>query len=151
MFAAFLKGFQTHRPALEFSLLKILKCLNVTKAAQLIVITCTLALAFEEDVQLSRLLQSDGAHASNGSGRTVFVAVAKRVGDTELSEVSADEVELSDSDDSLPMAGKVFSSDQDFAAPRSKKASTPFESTTQLRSSLNRRQVFNRREGGLIL
>jgi len=31
MFAVFTKGFQTHGSALEFALLKILKCLYVTK------------------------------------------------------------------------------------------------------------------------
>jgi len=40
MVAAFSKGFQTHRFAVEFSLLKILKCLYVTKATVLIMITC---------------------------------------------------------------------------------------------------------------
>jgi len=40
MFAAFSKGFQTHRSMLEFSLMKIVKYLDVTKAAWLIVMTC---------------------------------------------------------------------------------------------------------------
>jgi len=37
MLATFSKGFQTHKFRLEFSLLKIVKCLDVTKAAGLIV------------------------------------------------------------------------------------------------------------------
>jgi len=52
-----------------------------------------LALVFEEDVQLSRLLQSDGAQAGNESGPAVVAeAVANLVDDTKLSEVSADEM-----------------------------------------------------------
>jgi len=52
-----------------------------------------LALVFEEDVQLSRLLQSDGAQAGNESGPAVAAeAVANLVDDTKLSEVSADEM-----------------------------------------------------------
>jgi len=58
-----------------------------------------LALVVEEDVQLLRFLQSDGAQAGDESGRAVFAAVANVVDDTELSEVSADELELSESDD----------------------------------------------------
>ena len=78
------------------------------------------ALVFEVDVQLSRLLQSDGAQAGDESGPAVAEAVANLVDDTELSEVSTDEVELSDSNghDFLPTAGNIFSSDEGFAAPR---------------------------------
>jgi len=76
---------------------------------------------FEEDAQLSRLLHSDGAQAGDGSGRAVAEAVVNHVDDTELGEVSADDAELSDSDDRdfLTTAGAVFSPDNIFAAPRS--------------------------------
>jgi len=52
-----------------------------------------LALLFEEYVQLSRLLHSDGAQDGDESGPVDFQAVAKLVDGTELSEVSADELE----------------------------------------------------------
>jgi len=74
-----------------------------------------------------KVLQSDGVQNGDDCGRAVAEAVANLVDDTELSEVSADEMELSDSDhyDFLPTAGDVFSSDEDFSAPRSRKRQRP--------------------------
>jgi len=40
MFAVLFEGFQTHRSALELSLLQIAKCVEATVTAWLIVMTC---------------------------------------------------------------------------------------------------------------
>jgi len=53
----------------------------------------------EEKAPLARLLQSVGAHPGYESGPAVAEAVANLADDTELSDVSTDEVERSDSND----------------------------------------------------
>jgi len=68
-----------------------------------------LALAFEEDVPLARLMHSDGTQAGDERELAVAEPIANFVDDTELSEVSAQEVEVYDSEDEfLPSSGDVF-------------------------------------------
>ena len=79
-----------------------------------------LALMFEEDELIARLRHSDGTQDGDEREPAVAEAVANLVDDTELSEVSTDEVEVSDSEDEfLPSPGNAFSSDEDFKRRRS--------------------------------
>ena len=76
-------------------------------------------LKFEEDLPFARLLESEGAQAADESVPAVDEAVANLLDDdTKLNGFSADETEVSDSDDEdlALSADDITSSDEDFAA-----------------------------------